>query len=358
MVRQHVRGRVVTLPSLSKAANANAFGDLPPSLGLAASSTCDEDWPLRNLISSVGKPPVWTFCGIILLFGLILGPGLLILTGWIGRRSLLILLVPLVSLGATLAIVAYEVLHEGFGTYARTTAVIEIDEQSGEAFVWSRQTYFSGWPSREGLAVPSNVFFRPVTSFTDRSRQFRNHPVNQYKVEYQPGQSVWTGVLPSREQKQFLLGHSLKGKMPIDVQRTGDKQASLKNLTNETLPVVLLRDDQGNFYLAEDLAPDTTIELTGEPFDDISGTLSRIRSKYQPSAPAEMRSLGWAFMSNQSNTEVLDVVWSGALSEQSVTSTIRPFGFVTLMQKNDDIFMPYKTSQNESLILVTGRALW
>ncbi len=122
--------------------------------------------------------------------------------------------------------------------------------------------------------------------------------------------------------------------------------------------MVLLRDDQGNFYLAEDLAPDTTIELTGEPFDDISGTLSRIRSKYQPSAPAEMRSLGWAFMSNQSNTEVLDVVWSGALSEQSVTSTIRPFGFVTLMQKNDDIFMPYKTSQNESLILVTGRALW
>ncbi len=83
------------------------------TVGVSTSGAYDENWSLRNMIASVGKPPIWTFCAIVLLFGLILGPGLLTLTGWIGRRSLMILLVPLFSLGATLAIVCYEVLHEG-----------------------------------------------------------------------------------------------------------------------------------------------------------------------------------------------------------------------------------------------------
>ncbi len=168
---------------------------------------------------------------------LILGPGLLILTAWIGRRSLLILLVPLVSIGATLAIVAYQVLHEGFGTHVRISSVINIDERSGDGFVWSRQNFFSGWPPREGMSIPHNIYCRPVgNSRFGRSGGPRTSSVYQYSVEHQPEVSIWRGVIQAREQKQLLIGHPAKLSMPIQVKRIDDKRASLSNLTDETLP--------------------------------------------------------------------------------------------------------------------------
>ena len=309
------------------------------------------------MIASVGKPPVWTFCGIILLFGLTLGPGLLILTAWIGRRSLLILLVPLVSIGATLAIVGYEVLHEGFGTHVRISSVLNVDERSGEGFVWSRQNFFSGWPPREGLSIPSDVYCRPVGGLRmGRSGTPRSASNFQYTVDHKADESIWRGVLQAREQKQLLIGHPAKLSMPIQVKRIDDKRASLRNLTDETLPFVVLRDGGSGYYFVENLAPNAQIEVTSVPFGDIAGGLSRTRSELAPSLPPELRSIGW--VQEQSPSELLDQEWGGSMAERSALSTIPPYGFVTLIHNCSDIFVPLKADKSESLHLVTGSAVW
>lgn len=356
-LRPYLRGHFYSLKGEQSDFTTKMMLGMPGSVGLAASNAYDEGWALRNMIASVGKPPVWTFCTIILLFGIVLGPGLLILTGWIGRRSLLILLVPLVSLGATFAIVAYEVLHEGFGTYSRITSVVTIDEASGEGFAWSRQTYFSGWPPREGLAIPNNVFCRVVGNFA-MGRMDRNHPSNQYSVTHSSDQSIWSNVIPAREQRQFLIGHSIKTSIPFEVKAIDAQHISIRNLTATTLPFVVLRDGKDGYYFAEKVPPESEIELAIQAFDDIAGTLSRMRSEHVPALPMELRSLGWAFNQNQSNFEVLDQIWISSLSEQAAQSSIRPFGFVTATRASENIFVPLKADTQESLTLVTGRVAW
>lgn len=359
--RTHGRGRLICLEeqeTTSLPALALARSRAVP-VGIAISSVHDQTWSLRNMITSVGKPPVWTFCGIILLFGLILGPGLLILTAWIGRRSLLILLVPLVSIGATLAIVAYEVLHEGFGTHVRISSVLNIDERSGDGFVWSRQNVFSGWPPRDGLSVPNDIYCRPVGNVRlGRAGTPRNASSYQYIVEHQKDVSIWRGVLQAREQRQFLIGHPAKLSMPIEVKRIDDKRASLRNLTDETLPFVVMRDGSSGYYFAEKVAPNAQLELASVPFGDIAGVLSRMRTEMAPTLPADLRALGWGVAQEQNSSEILDQEWLGAMAEQSAVSTIPPYGFVTLIRNCSAVYVPLKATASESLHLVTGSAVW
>ena len=357
--RKHVLGRVICLNEGHNHYIRSIIPHLAPAVGLSSSSSHDGGWSLRNMIASVGKPPVWTFCAIVLLFGMVLGPGLLVLTGWIGRRSLMILLVPLVSIVATLSIVSYEVLHNGFRTYARLTSVLSIDEASGDAFVWSRQNYFSGWPPREGLTFPNEVFSRNVNgSHFGRwgVRQVaRNETIN---IDHGPKETTWLGALPAREQRQFLLGHPAKLAMPIKVKRIDDSRASLRNLTDEMLPFVVLRDGGSGYYFAENVAPGEELELSRLPFDDLGGSFSRLRSASFAAMPADLRGMGWNTATDMSAIEVIDQNWAGSLSELSQTSNIEPYGFVTMIRKCDEVFVPLKTNVRESLHLVTGSAVW
>ncbi len=80
--------------------------------------------------SQRGKPPIWAFCVIVALFGALLGPGLLYFTGRMERRSLMIFLVPTISLLATVAVIAYGIFHEGFDTHVRLFSVTAYDGPS------------------------------------------------------------------------------------------------------------------------------------------------------------------------------------------------------------------------------------
>ncbi len=69
-MRSYVRGRILCMENLpGNFTPSAAFVNSPPTVGVSISSFHDESWSLRNMIAAVGKPPVWMFCGIILLFG-------------------------------------------------------------------------------------------------------------------------------------------------------------------------------------------------------------------------------------------------------------------------------------------------
>ena len=158
----------------------------------------DSDWFWRNLIRTVGKPPVWTFCAIVTLFGALLGPGLLALTGRLRRRSLMIFLVPAISLVASLAIVAYGVLHEGFETHVRITSVQAIDGDAKLGFAWSRQNFFSGSPPRDGLKFSPHTYARPVyAEISDTNYWAERDPRKDRTctVNIEPDQQRWSGWL-------------------------------------------------------------------------------------------------------------------------------------------------------------------
>lgn len=358
-----VEGDLTTYPIEVLTALVSGLSDSP---ALATSSINDQMWSYRNLIDAVGKPPVWTFCAIVLLFGLILGPGLLIFTGWMRRRSLLIFLVPSISLVATLAIVVYEVFHEGFGTSIRISSVLAVDEDTGEGFAWSRQTYFSGWPPREGLTFPKDVYCRPVNTEQIFYLNHYNVPVDPHPrdsarshIYVGRDKSHWQSALRPREQQQFLIGHPAKLSVPLKVSHTDAKHVRIKNLTQEELPFAIVRDDQQGFYVVENLAAGAEAECESQSKEYIGGLLARNRAIYTSSLPEGLVSLRSAIrLSGSESADVIDRAWQRTVVEDSNLFNLPPHGFVTLLRSNDSIYVPLQGNSSQNTHLMIGRLVW
>lgn len=368
-VRDHVLGHVAIVEPGLTAVPYEQLQALLAQLGYSASiganSSFDEAWSWRNMIPSVGRPPVWMFCGIVLLFGLVLGPGLLILTGWMRRRSLMIFLVPSISLVATLLIVGYEVFHEGFGTKIRVSSVLAVDERSKAAFAWSRQTYFSGWPSGAGLKFPSSAYFRPVPPEPHDQERRRIEPRSgvQSHIAVGASESVWTGWLRSRQQQQVLVGHPLEMAAPLKVLRCDRKSMQLKNTSQHRLPFALVRDGGEGYYLATGLEPGAEAECSRQTKADVQGSLTRLRINYVPAVPegllggrgrgrGRVPTLGF---NGASGTEVIDYAWNRYFSDKLA---MPEFGFATILPAASGVIAPIEGELSASSHLVVGRLAW
>ena len=368
-VRPYVLGNIAVIePSLKaftlgkQSSTVAEFANLPAQ---GINSIYDGQWNWRNLIQSVGRPPVWMFGTIVMLFGLVLGPGLLIMTAWLRRRSLLIFLIPAVSLVTTLLIVFYAVVHEGFDTRIRVTSVLAVDELTGDGFAWSRQTYFSGWPPREGLSIPHHVFARPVApdGFDGSVGDIEPQRGVESDIYVGESQSQWVGWLRSREQQQLLIGHPAKVNTPLKVRRVSSNRAAIRNTTDETLPFAVVRDGGEGYFITAELAPGSEIEVSRQSFEDIAAALSRHRADSIATLPDGLTGIrSWAggrfvpaVVNDPTSLELLDYIWNMYLSEKV---PMPRNGFVTIVQNSDAVVIPLAGTVSDSKYLVVGRLAW
>ena len=328
----------------------------------------DGNWFWRNLILEVGKPPVWAFCVIVALFGALLGPGLLTFTGRIQRRSLMIFLVPTVSLLATIAIILYGVLHEGFDTYVRIHSVTVYDAPAQVAFSWSRQNYFSGLPPRQGLQFSADVYARTVAP--DDAANYRNSPDPRQNVEGTVTfgeKQTWNDWLKPRQHQQLLVGHKVDPRtIPISTERNAAGKLVVKNLTAVTLPLVVLRGDKDDYYFEADLGPNESREPEVQDLDSVSIAVSRIGVDFKPKIPPELEG-GSDSLLNFGNprryarsyavqeAEIINEAFQRYLSDDLA---LQPHQFATLVPEFKAIEIPLEGIQSDNAHLVIGVEPW
>lgn len=327
----------------------------------------DGSWFWQNLILEVGKPPVLTFCAMVTLFGGLLGPGLLYFTGRLKRRSLMIFLVPAVSLVATLAIVVYGVLHEGFGTHIRVHSVTAYDPASQHAFGWSRQNYFTGLPPREGLQFPLDAYVRTVVA--DDSYSYSGSPDPRYGVNgtvTYAQQQTWMNWLKPRQHQQLFVGHKVDpATIPISFARGASGAVQVSNLTDSVLPFVALRGEADDYFVATDLGAKKTVELQPQDHDSVAIVVGRIGADYKPVMPPEVASGGDSIMNfgNPRRYSRTYAMQSDILSEAyklylSDSLELPPFGFATLVPEFTGIAIPIEGTQADNVNLVIGVKSW
>ncbi len=330
------------------------------------SSEMDSNWFWKNLISAVGKPPVWTFCVIVSLFGAVLGPGLLFLTGRIGRRSLMIFLVPSISLFATSAIILYGVLHEGFDTHVRVTSVQTLDPSANFGFAWSRQNYFSGLPPREGLQFRSDTYARPVYSEESRRYGDPNPRRNVGCSVNLTDRQNWRGWLGARQQQQLIIGHPIES-VSVPVRLEGTRAGLLvTNQTQEELPFVIVRGADEDYYFVEELAAGATAELPSEDMESVAAYVSRAVLNFRPKPPPELEEGGslLEFGSGRRrrqtyrNYESGDVINTAFRKYMSDRLDMPPFGFATVLRESDAIEIPLEGTRSDDLHIVIGVQPW
>lgn len=326
----------------------------------------DGNWFWRNLISSVGKPPVWVFCMIVALFSAILGPGLLFLTGRMQRRSLMIFLVPVISLVSTLAIVAYGVLHEGFGSYTRVTSVSFIDPEEKRGFAWSRQNYFSGLPPRGGLQIPREVFARPVASDEDNYYGIKDPRRNvETRVELTEQSGRWVNWLKARQQQQMLIGNPIESPTAPVKLSASEEGLVVENVSGYDLPFFVARGAGDDHYFVTDVAAGQVVTLEAQAKPDVSSRVGTAMVDFRPMPPPEMADGGTildfgisrrarASQSNAAN-EVVNQAMSTYLSSQL---SMEPFTYATIVPENKDIFVPIEGEDDESLHIIVGVQSW
>ncbi len=369
MARKYLNGTVLVVSKPLDAVPAplllHAFEQTNSAAGQLLASEMDGDWFWRNLISAVGKPPVWMFCVMVALFGALLGPGLLLFTGRIKRRSLMILLVPCLSSLATLSIMVYSVLHEGFETHFRVTSVQFIDPSSGEGFAWSRQNFFSGLPPREGLTFSEHTYVRPVTIEGADSYGYPD-PRGADCVVRLGEQQNWSGWLKARQQQQLLVGHPfVQASFPISVEQMTPQQIKVVNLTGLEIPLVAVRGGGADYYVGEAIAAGGSVLLDAR--DRVSGmsNVGRLMNDLRPTVPPELNSRGslGGFGSRRSNlnignnqqADVINNVYTNYLSERAQFPN---FGMVVVLNESDRIEVPLQGISGENVHVVIGVQPW
>lgn len=337
-------------------------------IGRDVSSSQDGNWYYRNLISSVGQPPVWTFCVIVVGFATLLGPGLLFITGRIGRRSLMILLVPVLSLAATLIIVLYGILHEGFASYTRVTSVQVIDQQTGLGFAWSRQNYFSSLPPRDGLVFGRQTLARPVV-LTDGSSGDSNPRRGVRTTVLHGDRQRWLDWLRPRQQQQLLVGHATQAsELPVELEPLGDSQLAVTNKTDATIRFLIFRGADDDYYLAEDVEPRAYRELAAVPLTEVTTTVAQVMVPLRPTAPPELRQGSSLFgfgsrrrWSTRSSGDAEDVIEASLQTHLSEKLRLPPLRVCMVMSSNPAIEVPLEATDsdvNEDLHVVIGDVAW
>ncbi|MEN1680094.1 MAG: hypothetical protein AAGJ46_10910 [Planctomycetota bacterium] len=285
-----------------------------------------------NLLpEGVGLPPVNLFRLSVTAFVLIAGP----LNFWLLRRyrrsQLSVLTIPLCGMLLTTMLFGYALLSEGFGVTARSRSVTLLDQRRGDLTAWNRACYYAGAPPRGGLVFSDQTAAYPIMpSWSDG---VGGSGERQRRLDWAPGeQRMSRGWVGSRQFEQLLVVESRPTEAKLDLRLAGDK-LKVKNELASPVSLLLVLDEQGQFWVCEDLGDGDQASLAKADKNAALGKLRVAVAEAQPAFPPGL-------------AEAEDVMWleRGRIRYRGRRSRARDYGALRL---NDNLL-------NQKLVSLTG----
>lgn len=284
------------VPNANVAANQDDSEGLPPSLAVALRSV--GTWSSRHgttpsstyddfadfLIPGMGLAPVTEFQFLITLFVVAIGP----LNYWLLRRwrrlHLLVLTVPLASIMVTLALVAYALFTDGFGTTVRAHSVTTLDQRTGEAASWTRLSYYSGLAPRTGLAMPVDLAIYPIIpGWNQSSVDATIHSKRQ--IKWLPDKALLNrGWLRSRTPTQFLTCRANTTDMRLEFTPIRDR-LRVKNDLDAEIEYLFAIDEASKTWQGESLANGATVFVNAVDHEKAESKFRQIIQQRLPQLP-------------------------------------------------------------------------
>ncbi len=211
----------------------------------------------RWLIPGVAQPPVYTFMGLLTVFVILVGPVAYRQTTRSGRGYLMFIIAPILALVTTVSMFVYGIVADGFGTVARVRQITYVDGQSQDAVTRTRGSYFAGIRPADGLRFDASaeVLWYPDGTEVDANALLKAElpPLGRVTID-SANQRFSSGVLPSREQRQFVVQQSLPQFGKVTATRKDDHSPLVvENSLAINLLDITIRDREGAFWIAEEL---------------------------------------------------------------------------------------------------------
>ena len=235
------------------------------------------------LVPGVGLAPVNSFRVIITLFVLLIGPvNFILLKRW-QRQNWILFTVPAAALLITLSLIGYALLTDGISVRARTRSITLVDQQAAHAVTWERQSYYAGLAPSGGLSFPADVAVFPLDADPIARFGGRGQP---REVSWGQEQRLQQGYLGSRNTAQFLLQRSRPSELGLEVNRDPDGTVMVKNKLHGEILHLLLRDNAGRYFIAEQIADEDSAALTAVEVAEFRRRTQEWVAGHYPSFPA------------------------------------------------------------------------
>jgi hypothetical protein len=249
--------------------------------GMSLTRNNDSYW--QFLIPGVGKAPVLTFLVLISLFMIVIGP---LNYSWLKRRGRLHLLLVTVPAGAALMVgglFLFAILTDGLSAQTRIRSFTRLDQTNKSAASWSRQTYYASLAPSRGLLFPDSAAVYPLEA-EPVSRRGRR--AGGRVVEWDDAQRLRAGYIYPRTAAQFLVVNTEPCDARLDVKGTSGSVEVTNHLGSE-IPLLLLRDDRGEFFTGSRISAGGSQSLTSLTMQEAFDIWARHMRNDRPELPAD-----------------------------------------------------------------------
>ncbi len=330
------------------------------------------DWIVRNgvdpfdpnedfwewLIPGVGLPPVLEFQILITLFVIGIGPLNYFLLRRKRRLYLLVVTVPLSALLITGGLIGYAVVADGFHVRVRARSFTELDQRSGQAACWSRQTYYAGVAPSDGLHFPTDMAVFPKEVGVNSRHESRNA---SRVLKWGDDQHLAEGWLRSRTTTQFMCIRARQSPAALQVTSTPGKPPVVTNQLGSRILQLVLRDAEGKYFGAADIDAGGTITLDAAAAQTASAAARLSILEARPQAlsssnislsPGRPYSGSYMLSGNESRLEASIEEARLALGGNL---DLPPNSYIAIVEKSPEVEYGCSARQEGSLHVIRGR---
>ncbi len=285
------------------------------------------------LIPGVGEAPAVSFLILVSLFAVVIGPVNYLLLGKTGRYYLLLITVPLGALLVTGGLFAYAIVTDGLGVKLRARSFTDLDQASGRAVAWSRQSYYAAIAPSRGLIFPADATVFPILYQPGQRMSSGEKPDN--RLDWSDEQNLTRGYITSRTTTQFMVLRATQSqdKLAVAEGASADQPPQVANELQTDIRLLILRDSRGDFWQGEKLANGNGASLSAISADDAAKLLHKLIGADPPELPEDydpdlhntafsmfMPSYGWYNVDTSSTAPVM----AASLLEKNLAHATRP----------------------------------
>jgi hypothetical protein len=285
------------------------------------------------LIPGVGEAPALSFLILVSLFAVVIGPVNYLLLGKTGRYYLLLITVPLGALLVTGGLFFYAIATDGLGVKLRARSFTDLDQASGRAVAWSRQSYYASIAPSRGLTFPSDATVFPILYQPGQRFSGGERPDNT--LVWDETQNLTRGYITSRTTTQFMVLRVTKSadKLQVTEGRSASQPPQVTNQLKTDIRLVILRDRGSQFWQGSDVQDGASAVLTAITAEEAAKKLTELYGKDPPANPEGydptlhntafsmfMPNYGW----NNVDASSTQPVMAASLLEKNLAHSTRP----------------------------------
>jgi hypothetical protein len=215
-------------------------------------------------IEKIGRPPVWLFLASIIAFTFGAGPGLMwLLNQRLKRPIWLLAIFPVLAALITLSIFGFAFFNDGLGIHGRLRSLTKVDLRTGQGCVYSRQTYFSGFPPKVARFHPETEVFAIRSDHEGRNfRPWDATSDTQSLLELTEESQDFRDLLTARQQNQWIATRPLEDFRPFEFvgEPEGDSW-QIRNKLKEAWMVAVFVDSEKRIWKVDNAAKENVAKL-------------------------------------------------------------------------------------------------